>query len=262
MKRNRVVKVLPATLLAAVVTSVPVAAEPRPLQIGRADVLPVGTTEFFADAAYEVGRESRVPGGGPGPGAGDGADYNNLRLGPVGAAHGVDDGLEIGAYFVFVNNSEDDDGAPDESGLQGITGFMKLALNAHAALEVGVRAGGEDDVAPYPSDGLDFYVNLPMRRSLGAGLLYGEVGYTVQDNDIGGSYANWGVGYAHPMGTGFHLNVELKGDEAPVAPGNHMDLLFGALLDAGEIRLRPYLGLGLYDASPDITLGMAVTLRM
>ncbi|ABM63171.1 hypothetical protein [Halorhodospira halophila] len=249
-------------LTAVVAASTASAADYRPLTISSVSVIGADNTELFGHAAFEFGREaSDGAGQGPGNDIGTG-DYDNLRLGPLGFRYGLTDDFEYGAYFTFNSNADDDDGAPDDSGLEGITGFAKLQLNQHFALEVGARAGGADDVAPYPNDGLDFYVNLPMQRSLGPGLVYGELGYTIQDNDIGGTYANWGIGYAHPLDTGTNLNVELRGDESPTGDGNHMDLIVGAGLQVEQVHLRPYLGLGLYDASPDVSFGIGASLPL
>ena len=244
------------TALAA--SSVASANDHRPITLSSVPVIGTDNTELFGHAAYEFGREA----GGQGLGTGnDTGDYDNLRLGPLGFRYGLTDDFEYGAYFSFVSNSDDDDGAPDDSGLEGITGFAKLQLNRHFALELGARAGGADDVAPYPNDGLDFYVNLPMQRDLGPGLVYGEFGYTIQDEDVGDTYANWGIGYAHPLDTGTNLNFELRGDENPTG-SNHMDLIVGAGLQVEQIHLRPYVGLGLYDASPDVSFGIGASLPL
>ena len=255
-------KWIPWTCAVAAVAgaSVASAADHRPITLSSVPVIGTDNTELFGHAAYEFGREA----GGQGLGTGnDTGDYDNLRLGPLGFRYGLTDDFEYGAYFSFVSNSDDDDGAPDDSGLEGITGFAKLQLNRHFALELGARAGGADDVAPYPNDGLDFYVNLPMQRDLGPGLVYGEFGYTIQDEDedVGDTYANWGIGYAHPLDTGTNLNFELRGDENPTG-SNHMDLIVGAGLQVEQLHLRPYVGLGLYDASPDVSFGIGASLPL
>ncbi|MBK5936290.1 hypothetical protein [Halorhodospira halophila] len=255
-------KWIPWTCAVAAVAgaSVASAADHRPITLSSVPVIGTDNTELFGHAAYEFGREARVQV--PGPGNENG-DYDNLRLGPLGFRYGLTDDFEYGAYFSFVSNSDDDDGAPDDSGLEGITGFAKLQLNRHFALELGARAGGDEDVRPYPNDGLDFYVNLPMQRDLGPGLVYGEFGYTIQDEDVGGTYASWGIGYAHPLDTGTNLNFELRGDENPEVSGsNHMDLIVGAGLQVEQVHLRPYVGLGLYDASPDVSFGIGASLPL
>ena len=254
----RTMRTLTTTLIAgaAATAAASAAADYRPLTLGSASVIATGETELFGAASYGAGQEARERGP-----IGESGDYDTFRLGPVGFRHGVFDAVEYGAYLSFVNNSEDDDGAPDESGLEGLTGFAKLALNDHLALEVGTRMGGADDVAPYPNDGIDFYVNFPMQRAVGDGLIYGELGYTIQDQDVGGTYTNWGLGYAHPLDNGTNLNIELAGDKNPVGD-NHMDLLIGAGLQVEQVHLRPYVGLGLYDASPDISVGVGASLPL
>ncbi len=232
------------------------ASDYRPITLGSASVIGDGETELFGQAAYGWGHESAGRAGLPA------GEYDNLRLGPLGFRSGHMNEMEFGAYFAFANNSADDTGAPDESGLEGITGFGKLQLNDFFALELGARAGGADDIAPYPNGGLDFYVNLPMQRPLMDGLLYGEIGYTIHDDDVGGTYVNWGIGYAHPMDTGTNLNFELRGDDSPGAGSNQMDLILGAGLDLDPIHLRPYVGLGLYDASADLSVGVGASMPL
>lgn len=226
----------------------------QPVLIENASVLPSGMTTLKAGAAYETGREA------------GGAEYDNIRLGPVGVRHGAGDGLEFGGYLTYNSNDADDAGAPDEGGIEGITGYLKTALNANVALTLGVTLAGSDDVAPYPNDGIDFFVNLPMERRAGNGTLYGEFGYTVKDEVAGfpgANYFNYGVGYAFPLQGGTSANVELVGDEGTYVGGNHMDLVFGLNTELSPgTRLAPYASVGLYDASPDIALGVNFETRI
>ncbi len=247
---------LGAVLLAAALASTATLAKPyRPLALTPASTLGAGETRAHGALSGQWGREA----------SGE-RDYHALGIGPVGIRHGAQEDWEYGGYVAFVNNVEDNaDATPDDSGLEGITGFAKLALNEHTALAVGARVGGSDDIAPYPSDGLDLYVRLPMQRPLGDGLAYGAIGYTVQEEledpayGYGGNYANWGVGYAHPMDTGTNLNLELRGDESAPGDRNHMELLLGGGFQMDTAHVRPYLGLGLYDASPDIAVGISAS---
>lgn len=252
-----------AVALGGLVAAAPAAAQEgqqqeRPLGLSSASVIGLGETELFLGAVAENGREAGGRGNAPGEG-----DYDNVRLGPVGFRHGLVEGLEYGAYLSFASNSADDPGAPDESGIEGITGFTKLALSEQLAVEFGARIGGDDELYPYPNDGLDFYVNLPLQRRIGEGLGYAEIGYTVRDDaDVpGGNYANWGIGYAYPLEAGTTLNAELRGDENPTG-SNHMELLLGAGLQIEKIHLRPYVGLGVYDASPDLSAGVSASLPL
>ncbi|MBK1734199.1 hypothetical protein CKO15_02650 [Halorhodospira abdelmalekii] len=218
------------------------------MRISSASVLPTHATELFAAADYELARETEGE-----------LSYDSFRLGPVGARHGLFENFEYGASFVFVNNRKDDDGAPDRSGLEGATVYGKLAVSEALALELGARVLGDDRIFPYPSDGIDFYVNLPLQRGLGDGRLYGEIGLMVQDEIDGTSpaYLNWGIGYAHPFQPGTQFNVELFGDENPTG-NNHMQLLIGAGFDLEGALVRPRLGIGVYDASPAVSLGADV----
>ena len=231
----------------------------RPILIKEASVMSAGATALTAGAAYEIGREATIAGLGTG-------EYDNIRLSPLGMRYGLGDGMEVGGYVGFNSNSADDAGAPDEGGLEGITAYVKTALNANVALELGITLAGSDDVLPYPNDGLDFFVNLPMQRRAGSGLLYGQFGYTVKD-EVGGfagdNYFNYGVGYAFPLQTGTTANVELVGDEAPFIQGSYMDLVFGVSTEmAPGTHLSPYASVGLYDNSPDIALGVKFETRI
>ena len=249
-------------LLTAVAVSAGLSAQAseRPLLVERATVLPQGAIGIHGNVAYEIGREA----GFPGP-DGETGDYDNLRMGPVGVRGGLGDRFEVGGYLTANINSEDDDGAPDESGLEGLTGYGKLSLNDYFALTVGMTVAGSDDVGPYPNDGIDFFVNLPMQRPLGVGLVYGELGYTIQDNDVGGGYMNYGLGYALPVEDQLTLNAELVGEESNTGfrAGNSMSLVFGAgFHPEPNIDLMPYASVGLYDAAPDVAIGASFEVRM
>jgi hypothetical protein len=223
-----------------------------PLRLERASVLGEGTLALNAGLAVEFDREVF------------GLEYDNIRLAPLGVRVGVAKDLEVGAYLAFSVNDANDFGAPDEAGLEGLTLFGKVALNDFAALQVGLTALGADDVAPYPNDGLDLFVNLPLERRIGAGLLYGELGYTVQGGDFDSSnYINYGLGFGMPLADGIAVNVELAGEEAHIGTGNNtLDLTLGAnLVLADQLRLAPYIALGIYDASPSFATGVAVEMR-
>ncbi|ALC15370.1 hypothetical protein DSOUD_0581 [Desulfuromonas soudanensis] len=223
-----------------------------PLRLERASVLDAGTLALNAGLAVEFDREVA------------GFEYDNIRLAPLGVRFGVARDLEVGASLAFSVNDANEPFAPDESGLEGLTLFGKVALNDYAALQVGLTALGADDVAPYPNDGLDLFVNLPLQRRIGAGLLYGELGYTVQGGDFDTSnYINYGLGFGLPLTDGLAVNIELAGEEAHVGTGsNTLDLTLGVnLVLADQLRLAPYIALGLYDASPDVATGVAVEMR-
>lgn len=259
------------TILSTVVligVTAPAHAQERPLLVERATVLPAGEAAVFGHLAYEIGREGR---GSPGPGQGvEGRlDYDNARIGPFGARFGLGDRVEVGGYLTANINDADDDGAPDDSGLEGLTVYGKIAANDYVAVTMGLTAAGSNDVGPYPNDGLDFFVNLPMQRPLGVGLLYGELGYTVQDNDIGGTFVNYGVGYSVPMNEQLSLNAELVGEESDTQmsraarDGNTMSLVLGGNFQPQRnIDVAPYVSMGLYDAAPSIALGASFEMRM
>ena len=236
----------------------PAHSQERPLLVERATVLPAGEAAVFGHLAYEIGRES-----GFGPG-GD-AEYDNARLGPFGARFGLGDRVEVGGYLAANINDEDDTGAQDNSGLEGLTVYGKIAANDYIAVTTGLTVAGSDDVGPYPNDGLDFFVNLPMQRPLGVGLLYGELGYTVQDSDIGGSFVNYGIGYSVPMNEQLALNAELVGEESNTGfrNGNTMSLVLGGNFQPQRnMDIAPYVSMGLYDAAPSVALGASFEMRM
>ncbi len=228
-------------------------AEIRPIRMERVGVIPAGGVAMDLGLAYEVGREAGL------------RDYDNLRLAPLGIRLGLGDNIEVGGFLGFSSNSDDDAGAPDDSGLEGLTLFGKVALNPSLAVQFGVTFLGDDDIAPYSNDGLDLFVNVPVQRQLGPGLVYGQFGYRVQGGDFDiNSYFNYGVGYAYPVNGQVALNVELVGEEARITAGgatnditaNTLDLVFGANLTPNpNLIISPYLSLGLYDASPDIAAG-------
>lgn len=218
----------------------------RPLLISNATVIGSHQTEFYGGMAYELAREYANK------------EYDSLLVGPVGVRHGLIEQFEYGAYFNFVRNNEQDSNAPDDSGQEGLTAYGKLELTPNMVLEVGSTFNGDSDIKPYPNDGVDFFVNLPMQRAIGDNLVYGELGYTIKENgDLGTeptNYLNWGLGYAHHVEDGVRLNLEFVGDENPTGD-NHMDALFGASLQFGQVNVRPYMGVGIYAHSPDLTAG-------
>ncbi|MCP1675241.1 hypothetical protein J2T57_002389 [Natronocella acetinitrilica] len=233
-------------------------ADIRPIQIQHAKVTPQDQFELFGNLAYESNRE---------PGE---FEYDNLRIGPIGARYGVIRGLEIGGHLTYNSNSGDSNNDPDDAGLEALVLFGKIALVDNVSVEGGVRLAGADDVGPYPMDGIDFYMNLAAEQRVGAdGKIYGEFGYTIQDNDgFGGTYQNWGIGYGHRITPVFALNVELVGDSAPnnlPGPGfgNHMDLVLGANFNLQQVAiLKPFVSVGVYDASPDVAIGLGVDMPL
>jgi len=177
-------------------------AEMWPLKIERVDVLSQGQMFMSAGLAYEKNREYM------------GNEYDNVRLAPFGLRYGLGDSVEAGGFLSYSSNSANDDGAPDKSGLEGVTFFGKLSINNNFAIQVGGTFLGDDSVAPYANDGLDIFVNVPMQLKLGQGMLYGQFGYRVQGGDYDGtSYFNYGIGYGKPFSKQLALNVELVGEE-------------------------------------------------
>ena len=249
------------TILSTVVligVTAPAHAQERPLLVERATVLPAGEAAVFGHLAYEIGRE------------GAGGDYDNARLGPFGARFGLGDRVEVGGYLTANINSEDDDGALDDSGLEGLTVYGKIAANDYIAVTTGLTVAGSNDVGPYPNDGIDFFVNLPMQRPLGVGLLYGELGYTVQDtgsaNQVRDTFVSYGIGYAVPMNEQLSLNAELVGEESNISfarAGNTMSLVLGGNFQPQRnMDIAPYVSMGLYDAAPSVALGASFEMRM
>jgi hypothetical protein len=252
--KNSLVAILALMFVAVFVC--PVMAEMRPVKIEQAGVLPGRVVAMDIGLALEKGREIEP-----------GFKYDNVRLQPLGVRFGLGNGLEVGGYLGLSVNSRDDFGAPDESGLEGLTVFGKLAVNPNIAVQLGLTIGGDDDIAPYPNDGLDLFINVPMQAQLGIGLLYGQFGYKVQGGDFdSNSYFNYGIGYALPLNDRIGFNVELVGEEAHITKvgfvGNTLDLVLGANMAlADNIRLDPYLSVGLYDSSPDVAVGAALEIR-
>ncbi len=247
-------RVLPVVVLVAgALSSASVAADMRPIHIQRVTVLPQGQSELFGMLAYEFSREPVA--------FGQEVDYDNLRVGPLGIRFGAGNGLEFGGHLTFNANSGDGSDDPDDSGLEALTGFAKIGLTDQLAVEGGVRIAGDDEVGPYPMDGIDFYVNLAAEQPIGPqGKIYGEFGITVQDNDgFGGTYENWGIGYAHRINPELVLNAELVGDSAPgvYGAGNHMDVVLGASFTVQRAMVvKPFMSVGVYDASPDAAFGV------
>jgi hypothetical protein len=230
-----------------------VLAEVRPVKMERVAVLPAGHLAFEAGLALEKDRERF------------GLEYDNVRLAPLGLRFGLGSNFEVGGFFAYSDNSRNDVGAPNRSGLEGLTLFGKVALNDAIAVQLGLTFFGKDNVFPYANDGLDLFINVPMQRPVGPGLLYGQVGYRVQDGDFDfNSYLNFGIGYGFPMTDQVAFSLELVGEESQPQKGigNTLDLVFGANVAlAQNLRLAPYVSLGLYDSSPDVAVGSFLEVR-
>jgi len=233
----------------------PVMSVLHPILIETAQGLAEGQFAIDAGGAVEFDREIT---------SGGGREYDNVRMTPSGVRFGLGSGFEAGVALAFSVNDANNAGAPNESGVEGLSLFGKVQLNKFSALRAGVILGGDDDVAPYPNDGIDFFFNLALQRPMDYGLLYGEFGYKAQGGDLEvNSYFNYGVGYAMALTDTVGFNVELVGEQAQeIRIANSLDLVVGAtLLLADNFRLAPYVSLGLTDASPDLATGAMVELR-
>lgn len=220
-------------------------AEIWPLKIERVNVLPRGQLVMDAGIAFEQDRELA------------GLEYDNVRLAPLGLRYGLGDSAEVGGFIAFSSNSADNSGAPDESGLEGLTLFGKLAMNESFSLQLGATILGDDDIAPYANDGVDLFVNIPMQRQIAHGLLYGQFGYRIQGGDFDDtSYFNFGIGYGYPLDDRIELNVELVGEQEQKGTRNTLELVLGGnIIATRNVRIGPYLSIGIYDDSPDVAVG-------
>jgi hypothetical protein len=223
-----------------------VLAETLPITIERVGVVPEGRFALNTGLSFEMGRES------------EGLEYDNLRLLPNGMRYGLGDSLEIGGFFAMSMNFDDDRGAPDENGLEGLTLFGKISFNEFIALQAGLTILGDADIMPYSNDGIDLFVNVPLQRRAGPGMIFGEFGYLLQGGDFDDcSYFNFGVGYGMPLNNHISLNIELKGEDAHKYTNNTLDLLMGvSIVPSKNLRIAPYLSAGLYDDSPDVASGI------
>ncbi len=220
-------------------------AQVQPVKMERVSVLPQGRASLNVGLAFESDREVL------------GLKYDNVRLAPFGIRYGLGDSAEVGGFIAFSANSDDDTNAPDESGLEGLTVFGKLAVNESVALQVGATFLGDDDVFPYANDDLDLFVNVPMQRKIASGVLYGQFGYRVQGGDFDNtSYFNFGIGYGLPINDQFDLNIELVGEDSQKFTDNTLDLVLGGNIRVGgNLRIAPYVSVGVYDDSPDLAVG-------
>ena len=252
--RYLLLPILSAAGTAVALAPTSLAAVDRPLTVERVAVLPAEGVGLRAGGRYGIGREAAA-----------GLAYDNARIGPLGARFGLGDRVEVGGHLSADINMADDTGAPDETGLDGLTVYGKIAANDFLAITAGLTAGGANDVGPVPNDGLDFFVNIPMQRPLGAGRVYGELGMRVQDDAIGGTFLNYGLGYSIPVAEQFAVTGELVGKESNIRfrDGNTMSLqLGGNFPPEPTIDVAPYLGRGVFDAAPTVSLGAAFEMRL
>ncbi len=223
-----------------------------PLRIESATVLSPGELALDAGLAFEMDREW------------SNREYDNFRMAPLRIRYGAAPALEIGLGLGFSSNDREDTGAPDDSGLEGVSLSGKLEMNEFAALRVALTLAGDDDIAPYPNDEVDLSASLGLQRQVGKGLLYGEFGYTVQGGDFDfNEYFNYGIGYAFPASDGVSFNIELTGEESQFGSlANTLDLTLGAnFVPEGNLRLAPYIVLGINDAGPDFAFGGVLEMR-
>ncbi|MDT8421241.1 MAG: hypothetical protein RQ754_12495 [Desulfuromonadales bacterium] len=228
----------------------------RPVAIEAATVLPEGQAAFDLGLAMELDREV---------GGGNGREYDNLRVAPVALRYGIGSGVEIGAAIGYSDNDAEGLNGPDESGLEGVSLFAKLRLSPDSALRVGLVMAGDDDIAPYPNDGVDVFFNLAVQKPLESGMLFGEVGYRAQGGDLDmNNYFNYGIGFARPVAGTVGISLELVGEQAQeIGIGNSLDLVLGAGLQLGDgVRLAPYVSVGVNDAGPDLAAGGQLELRL
>jgi hypothetical protein len=215
------------------------------------DVLPAELFNIKGTAASESDRRTNKD-----------VKYDNLRASQVGMGYGLGDGLEVGAYVGYDQNNFKK--APDQDGLEGVSVYGKMVMSPNFSIKAGLTTGGEHDLYPYPNDGVDLFVDVPFQRMVRNGdKIYGEIGYTLKDQDhlATDNYFNFGLGYEHPLKQSLSVNLELVGDEGPVT-GNQLQLLLGlSSHPTTTLWISPYVSMGVYDASPQYAVGAKVEWR-
>ncbi|MGM0381238.1 MAG: tetratricopeptide repeat protein [bacterium] len=195
-------------------------------------------------------------------------EYDNFRFFPLNFSYGLVEDfwrfnrLEVGGNIAFAENSSEEE-VTDDNGLEGVTFYTKGRWNDYIATALGFKLAGEAEVAPYGSDGTDFFVNFPFRAPAGPGRIIGEVGYTLKDGKRGDTelenYFNYGIGYEFLVNPELTLRTELTGHGNTVKEGAEMlGLLMGLDYKVTETsRLKPAVEFGLEDGSPNYTFAVA-----
>jgi TolA-binding protein len=242
-----------------------------PSQIEPVETQPSGGWLFEAGVNYETGRTLISDF------ASEDLSYDNIRLQPFSLTYGLNDWIQFGAGIGYSMNSEDNQfGAVDEGGFEGITLSSRFQWNEYIATSLDIGAAGSDEVYPYSNDGFSASLNFPMQMSLGPGSLHGELGYTLNSGDatltfctLGTcststsdreNYLNYGIGYVYEVNRTFGLSGEIQGNGATVDADDAermLNLIIGSPIRITEgSHLKPAFTLGLADGSPDFALGL------
>lgn len=231
-------------------------------QISSVQFQPNGSLDYTVGLSWEGDRELT---------GGSGSEYDNLRARPLDIRYGYSDRFQFGASLTHSSNSSSNRGL-DNGGLDNLSLRSKYKWNRNFAIDLMLGYGLNQDVFPYGGDGPIYGINFPFQTSLGPGYLIGDLGYTVNNEQVSesvewGNFLNYGLGYRYQMTRKWGIRAEIFGHGATVDPEKNsakssMEMKITPSMRLNETsELRPSLSYGFSDGSPDFALGLEYTVR-
>ena len=227
------------------------ASSPGGREIETVQTQPAGGWKFSIGGAYEYKRGVEDTG------------YNNLRLEPLSLSYGVIKDLEIGMRLGYSDNSERDGSGIDKSGLEGISLYGKWKYWQNVAVSVGAVVAGSDKVLPYGSDGVDYWINVPVQIRTGPGRVIGEIGYISKGEEGFEDYCNLGAGYIFDVDKNLSFRGGIRNHAKTYETGERaLALGLGIIYRWNEqSTFTPRLEMGLKDESPDYAVGLTYSFK-
>ncbi len=192
-----------------------------------------------------------------------GAAEDTTALGiEVRLDYGVIDKLEVGAAIPYLSISN----GTDESGLGDITVGAKYAIlvedEATPGLSVGldlVLPTGDEDLLGEDND-LDFVIKSAISKAVGPVDLHGNLDFTIWGKDDAAEETNiaYGAAVEYPINA-LTITGEIQGSNVEIGDDKEMALYAGLRYNVSDVLdVGGTLGIGLTDASPDLTIGAGV----
>jgi hypothetical protein len=227
------------------------ASSPGGRKIETVQTQPAGGWEFSIGGAYEYKRGE------------EDTSYNNVRLEPLSLSYGIIKDLEIGARLGYSDNREHERSGIDESGFEGVSLYGKWKYWRNVAVSAGAVIGGSDEILPYGSDDVDYWVNVPFRIPTGPGRVIGEVGYIRKGGEGFEDYFNVGAGYIFDVDQKLSFRGEIRNHAKTYETGKRMLAVgLGMIYRWNEqSTFTPRIDMGLKDGSPDYAVGLTYSLK-
>lgn len=252
----------------------PVVAGSSTFQLESMDFLDPGAHRVEFGAGYEAGRVLWSDN------SNNRREYDRYQVSPLQLRLGLLDNLEFGVKTDYVVNASDRGSYPDENTVNGVNLFSRVKWHRHIGTTFRFKFAGDPGIQPYGSDRVQFNVNFPMVMNFAGGKLHSEVGYTFASGDVedesGNEIAQWadrfnfGVGYGWRANNSLSYIVEAAGHGATAEFDSsstkefedHLQLnLVPVIHFTPRTQLKPSVGLGLLEGSPDFAFNVNFSMR-